>query len=140
MEATDQMTLRPAMPSGMGCALVFPAALFGTLMLTDYAGPPVWWRALAEFIGWWTICIAASVGCEALFARYRARLRGRYWYLLASILVASALLALMIAEVQPNTPLQVKLFFTTGLQFVGFGGALALAGFIGWVALASRRA
>src|SRR4030095_6612605 len=137
METTDHASVLPTMPSGMGCALVFPAALFGTLMLADYSGPLEWWRTLAEFAGWWTVCIGASVGCEALFVRFREKRQGRYWFLLASVLAGSGLLALSVAEAHPNTPLQAKLIFTTSLQFVGVAGALALIGFFCWVALNS---
>lgn len=108
-------------------------------MLADYSGPPEWWRALAEFLGWWTVCIGASVGCERLFSRFRERREGRYWYLLASALVGMGLLAFVVVEAHPNTAMEAKLMFTTGLQLVGAAGAVALVGFFAWVALKSRR-
>lgn len=107
-------------------------------MLADYAGPQGW-RGLAEFFGWWTVCIGASVGCEALFSRFRERREGRYWFLLASVLVATGLLAFAVVEAQPATPLQAKLIFTTSLQFIGVGGAITVACFFAWVSLKSRR-
>jgi hypothetical protein len=127
-----------SMPSGVGCLLVFPAALFGTAMLADYAGPQGW-RGLAEFVGWWTVCIGASVGCEALFSRFRERGAGRYWFLLASVVVAAGLLVFTVVESQPNTPLRAKLIYTTGLQLVGVGGAIATMYFLAWVSMKSRR-
>ena len=107
-------------------------------MLADYSGPGGW-RGLAEFIGWWTVSIGASVACGALVARFHAKRKGRYIYLLASILVAGGLLALVVYEVQPDTPLSVKFLATTGLQFIGVAGGLALLGFVIWFALNSRR-
>ena len=107
-------------------------------MLADYAGPQGW-RGLTEFLGWWTVCIGASVGCEALFSRFRERREGRYSFLLASVLVAVGLLALAVVEAQHNTPLQAKLVYTSSLQFIGVAGAIALVGFFAWVWLKSRR-
>ena len=126
------------MPSAAGCLLVLPAALFGTAMLADYAGPQGW-RGLAEFVGWWTVCIGASVGCEGLFSRFRERREGRYWFLLASVLVAAGLLAFAVVEAQPSTPLKAKLIFTTSLQFIGVGAAIAVVCFFAWVSLKSPR-
>lgn len=83
--------------------------------------------------------IGASVACEQLVARFRAHRRGHYFYLLASIFVAWGLLALVVYEVQPKTPLSVKLFATTSLQFIGVAGSLALLGFVVWLARNSRK-
>jgi hypothetical protein len=139
MSSSDRFGFQQSsMPSGMACLFVIPAALFGTAMLADYAGPQGW-RGLAEFLGWWTVCIGASVGCEALFSRFRERREGRYWFLLASVLVAAGLLAFAVVVAQPTTPLRAKVIYTTGLQFIGGGGVIAIVCFFAWVSLKSRR-
>lgn len=127
-----------SLPTAIGCALIFPAAVFGTAMLADYGGPQGW-RAFAEFIGWWTLCIEASVCCAALLARFRSQRRGRYWLLLAFLGVAVSFTALTVAAAQPDTPSRVKLIFTTSLQVVGVFAVSALVIFSGWTGWTSRR-
>jgi len=127
-----------SLPAGFGCALIFPAALFGTAMLADFAGPRDW-RGPAEFLGWWAVCVAASIWCAVLLARHRGRGRGRYWFLLASIGSAVAFTLLAVAAAHPDTPVHVKLVFTTALQFLGVAAAAGLVAFVAWLGSSSRR-
>lgn len=107
-------------------------------MLADYAGPQGWY-GLAEFLGWWTVCIGTGLGCGALFSRFRERGEGRYWFLLASVFVAAGLLVFAVVVAHPITPFPVKLVYTTGLQFIGVGGAIAMVCFFAWVSRKNRR-
>lgn len=140
MKNADRLGLRPRLlQGGMGLALVFPAALFGTLVLADYAGPQGW-RGLAEFVGWWAICFGVGAGCAFLLSRFADHVPHRNSYLLAALLAATALLLLAIAVAHPDAPTVLKMLFTTALQFTGVASALASTAFFIWVSLKSRKA
>jgi len=118
--------------------LIFPGALFGTLVLADYSGPQGW-HGLAEFFGWWALSIGASVWCAFLVRRFREKRTSRHWSLIAAIASALAFLVWSVVEALPSTPLLIKLLYTTSLQVVGTLAVLAVVGFFAWIAWSSRR-
>lgn len=119
------------LPTGLGCFLVFPTAMFGTVMLTDEQGAHGR-HLLAEFFGWWTLCIGVSLVCSWVLAKFYAKGRRRFLYLLAGGAVAAGFLLLTIAEAHPDTPAIVKDFATASLQPLG------AVGIVGLVLLLSR--
>ena len=139
METYRRSGYQPAsLRLGLGCALILPAALFGTAMLADFAGPRDW-RGPAEFLGWWALCICASVWCAILLTRFGGERRGRFWFLVIALSSAAAFSALAIFAAHPATTRQAKLIFTTFLQVVGVASTAALLSYFLWLGWSSRR-
>jgi hypothetical protein len=125
------------LPSGLGCALVLPTALFGTMMLADEQGPHGWGR-FAELFGWWTLCVCVSLLCASLIVKFYSS-RRRFSSLFAGCAVAVIFLLLTIAEAHPDTPGIVKEIATAPLQPLGIAGAAVLVIFLAKMGRASYR-
>ncbi len=61
-------------------------------------------------------------------------------FLLLCIFVPLGFIALLYADIHPDTPLSIKAAVERALQIIGVPAIGALAAFIGWIAWNSRRA
>jgi len=118
--------------TGVGCVLIMPAALFGTILLIEdhlYSGR---WYLLAELVGWWTICMAVSWWCAILIDRAHTRGHGGYRYLLASLALVIAFSSITVGEAQPSAPNWLKDSFIALLQVIGIAALPALLAYLAW--------
>jgi hypothetical protein len=102
-----------------------PTAIFGTAALADERVSG--WHALAEVLGWWTLCIGLSLLCTFVISRAYTTSRQHMSHIAAGIAVAVIFFALTIAEAQPGTPATIKDLASAPLEPLGFVGLAALA-------------
>ena len=122
----------------IGCALVFPVAFFGTLMIADYPGPPGP-IGLVEFLGWWAVCVGTAYCSGRLLRQYRKRRTNRFLFLILAIAIPVLLGVLVWWDIQPSTPVDVKRLVEISLQAVGAGACVAMILFIAWIVQTRRR-
>ena len=118
-------------PARAGCALVFPAAVLGTIGLADFSGPGGW-RGLAEFIGWWALSIAVAIVIARLFSVFASDRRRQVSTALAIAAIAIGFTIFTYLTGAPETPLRFKQLFTGFLQVVGLTSFAALIAFLAY--------
>lgn len=128
--------LRSRLPFGCGCALVFPTAFIGTVMIVDHPGPPGRFGGL-EYPGWWGLCAAVSLLSAAFLRRFKDRRGNRPLQLFSAMGVPLAFALLLIADLNPDTPGRIKLTVEYSLQALGMPVVGLLILFVSWVGWSS---
>jgi len=118
--------------------MVFPVALFGTLMIADYPGPPGP-IGFVEFFGWWAVCLAVAYFAGWLLLQFRQRKTNRGPFLVSALAMPVILGLLTWLDIQPSTPAHVKRFVEYALQVVGVAALAAAVALMVWIARSSRR-
>lgn len=124
------------MPVGIGCGIISPIALFGTLMIADYPGP----ESFTEYFGWWALCLLVAVSIASFLRRFREGGSFRYMSLLLFIAVPLGFAALVYADIHPDTPQSIKGAVEASLRIFGVPAIGLLLAFVGWIGWNSRKA
>ena len=122
----------------MGCAFILPAAVFGTVILIEDHLHSGGWLLVAELVGWWVICLAASAGCTVLMARWRADRRGRAGVFLASA-AAGVFTMMAVGVAQPGAPDWLKDASVALMQVIGIATGPVIALLVGLTYRKSQR-
>lgn len=108
--------------TGLGCALVVPTALVGTMLLIDDHLPSL--QTFTELFGLTTLCSLVGVVLSSLHGKFRRDAKASF--LAAAIAGGVLFFVLTIGVASPATADWVKWAFTTSLQLLGPLGVLFL--------------
>jgi len=117
--------------TGIGCALLAPVAVIGSILLMEEHAHAGDGYLLAEIVGWWALCISAGLGSTHLLGRWH-KVGGRFYAALGAIALPLAVVALYFTVAQPGTPMWVKDAFIASLKVIGFMVVPAIAIWVFW--------
>lgn len=114
---------RKTLSTGVGCAVIVPAAFIGLAGLTDYAGPKGW-LGFSEIIGWIVTCFLASYVARNALAKLTAlNLNNvvRLFFLITGV----AVFTWTVNWLGLDAPMSAKEVYKTSLHFIGNASAIA---------------
>jgi hypothetical protein len=86
---------------------------------------------LAEIVGWSVLCIGAGLGIGGLCGRLHTKGHGRFAFV-GAIASTLAVIALLVAEMQPATPMWAKDAFIAFLKILGIAVIPAFGAWVLW--------